>query len=112
MLVIRFQRIGRKNDPAFRIVVTEKRSKPKATGIELLGSFRPKTKETRINRERILYWLMHGAKASARVHNLLASAGVISAKKINVSKRPSGSVQIAKDTSPALPTEKAGAPEE
>lgn len=87
MLVIRFQRVGRKNDPAFRIVLTEKRSKPKSGEIEILGSFHPKTKETRLKNERILYWLSKGAKASPRVHNLLISKGVIRGKKIDVAKK-------------------------
>lgn len=87
MLVIRFQRVGRKNDPAFRIVVTEKRSKPKSGELEILGSFHPKTKETRIRAERILHWLSKGAAPSPRVHNLLISRGVIKGKKIPVSPR-------------------------
>lgn len=84
MLVIRFQRVGRTNDPAFRIVVTEKRSKPKSGGVELLGSYQPKTKHTVLKNERILYWLSRGAKASPTVHNLLISKGVLSGKKISV----------------------------
>lgn len=87
MLKIRFQRVGRKNDPAFRIVVTERRSKPKSGGVELLGSFHPKTKETRLESERILYWLSKGALASPRVHNLLVSKGVIQKPKISVVKK-------------------------
>ena len=88
MLVIRFQRVGRKNDPAFRVVVTEKRSKPKSGEHEILGSFHPKTKETHLKRERILYWLSQGAKLSPRVHNLLIREGVITGKKIDVAKHP------------------------
>lgn len=86
MLVIRFQRVGRRNDPAFRIVVTEKRSKPKSGGLEILGSYHPKTKENTLKRERILYWLSKGAQASPTVHNLLISKGLISGKKISVVK--------------------------
>ena len=86
MLMIRFQRVGRKNDPAFRIVLAEKRSKPKSGEMEILGSFHSKTKETRLKSERILYWLSKGAKSSARVHSILISKGVISGKKINVAK--------------------------
>ncbi len=87
MLVIRFQRTGRKNDPAFRIVVTEKRSKPKSGELEILGSFHPKTKETVLENERILYWLSQGAKASPRAHNLFISKGIIQGEKIDVSSK-------------------------
>lgn len=86
MLVIRFQRVGRKNDPAFRVVLTEKRSKPKSGEIETLGSFHPKTKDLRLKNERILYWLSKGAKASPRVHNILITEGVVTGKKISIVK--------------------------
>ena len=84
MLTIRFQRVGRKNDPAFRVVLTEKRSKPKSGEIEILGSFHPKTKETRLKAERISYWLSKGAKASPSVWNLLVRQGTVQGKKIHV----------------------------
>ena len=85
MLVIRFQRRGRTNDPAFRVVVTEKRSKPKSGELEILGSYHPKTKETSLEGERILYWISKGAQPSPTVHNLLVSKGVLTGvKKVNV----------------------------
>lgn len=84
MLVIRLQRVGRKNDPAYRLVVTEKRSKPKSGGTELLGSYHPKTKAVILKNERILYWLSRGAKTSPTVHNLLVANRVLQKKKINV----------------------------
>ena len=99
MLKIRFQRVGRKNDPAFRIVVTERRSKPKSGGVELLGSFHPKTKETRLEVERIRYWLSQGAEASPRVHNLLVTQGVIQAPKINVVPKTAASASAPETAS-------------
>lgn len=89
MLMIRFQRVGRRGDPAFRIVLAEKRSKPKTNGIERLGSYHPKTKETVLNGERILYWISKGAKPSATIHNLLISKGIIKGKKMPVASRAS-----------------------
>ena len=84
--MIRFQRVGRKNDPAFRLVVTEKRSKPKSGELEILGSRHPKTKETVLKNERVLHWLSRGAKMSPTAQNLLISKGVIKGKKIAVTK--------------------------
>ena len=84
MLMLKFQRVGRTNDPAFRIVVTEKRSKPKSGEHEILGSFHPKTKATNLKKERILYWLSVGAKATPRVHNLLVSQKLIEGKKVPI----------------------------
>lgn len=88
MLMIRFQRVGRTNDPAFRVVLTEKRSKPKSGELEILGSFHPKTKATLLKSDRITYWISKGAKTSPRVHNLLITQGVIQGKKINVVRAP------------------------
>ena len=54
MLMIRFQRIGRKNDPAFRIAVLEKTSGPKAGKyVDLVGSYNPKTKATTVLAEKV-----------------------------------------------------------
>lgn len=86
MLMIRFQRVGRTNDPAFRIVLAEKRSKPKSGEIEILGNFYPKTKAINMDAARILYWLSKGAKASPRVHNLLITHKIITGTKVNVVK--------------------------
>ncbi|QQG45074.1 MAG: 30S ribosomal protein S16 [Candidatus Sungiibacteriota bacterium] len=100
MLVIRFQRIGRKNDPAFRIVVTERRSKPKSGELEILGSYQPKTKETVLKNERILYWISKGAKVSDTVHNLLISKGVIKGSKINTVKTIQATIKESEAKTP------------
>ena len=83
MLKIRMQRIGRKNMPAFRIIVAEHTRGPKTGNIvEKVGTYNPKTKEKQFNADRIKHWLSVGAQASATVHNMLVTAGIISGKKI------------------------------
>lgn len=85
MLKIRLQRIGRKNDPSFRVVVIEHTRGPKSGDfVERVGSHNPKTKKTDLNADRITHWLSVGAQASGRVHNMLVSAGIIKADKVNV----------------------------
>lgn len=81
MLVIRFQRVGRRNDPAYRMVVAERRSKPHCIGTEVVGSYHPKTKHTILKSERILYWIGKGAQVSDTVHNLLVRKGVVKGSK-------------------------------
>ena len=104
--MIRLQRVGRKNDPAYRVAVTEKRSKPQSGAHEILGSFHPKTKATVLKNERILYWLSKGAQASSTVHNMLVTKGVIQGKKVNVVKaRP-----VVKETTPVTEAAKEAAP--
>lgn len=86
--MIRFQRVGRRNDPAYRMVVTERRSKPHSIGVETVGSYHPKTKHTVLASERILHWISKGAQVSDTVHNLLVKKAVIKAKKRSVAKVP------------------------
>lgn len=75
--MIRFQRVGRRNDPSFRVVVVEKKSRPQSGGIEIVGSYHPKTKEIVLKNERIVYWLSQGAQVSSTVHRLLVAKNVI-----------------------------------
>lgn len=85
MLKIRMQRIGRKNNPAFRVVVAEHTRSPKAGNfLERLGSYNPKTKERVLDAERIKHWMSKGAQASGTMHNMLISAGIITGTKVNV----------------------------
>jgi small subunit ribosomal protein S16 len=85
MLAIRLQRVGRKNDPAFRLIVTESTRGPKSGKyVELLGSYHPKTKATNLKPERIKHWMSVGAQVSGTAHNLLIKNDVIQGKKINV----------------------------
>lgn len=86
MLKIRLQRVGRRHEPSFRVVVTESTRGPKSGDfIEILGNHNPKQKEiTQLKADRIKYWISKGAQVSGTVHNLLIAHGVIEGKKINV----------------------------
>lgn len=85
MLMIRFQRIGRTNDPAFRIVVLEKERAAKAGNIvELLGTYNPRSKALTLNEERVKHWIAQGAQPTGSIHNLLVNKSVIQGKKVNV----------------------------
>ena len=88
MLKIRLQRIGRKNDPAFRAVLTDSKNSTKSGKfLEILGTYNPKiSKENRTNfkSDRIKHWLSKGAQLSDTMHNFLVRDGVIQGKKINV----------------------------
>lgn len=85
MLKIRMQRIGRINQPAYRIVVTEHTAAPQAGKfVEKIGTYNPKTKLRTLDEARAKYWISVGAQPSGTVHNMLISAGVMSGKKVNV----------------------------
>jgi small subunit ribosomal protein S16 len=83
MLVIRFLRTGKKNQPSFRIVVTDKKRAPQSGRfLEMVGFYNPLTKEKNLNKERIKHWLTLGAQPSERVYNLLIEEKIIEGKKI------------------------------
>ncbi len=85
MLKIRLKRVGRKHDPSFRIIVTEKHLGPKSGKyIENVGFYNVLKGEKDIQGERVKYWIGKGAQVSDTVHNLLVSEGVIEGKKKNV----------------------------
>ncbi len=84
MLSIRFQRVGRRNNASYRIVVAEKRQKTKGKCLEVLGYYNPYTKKASFKVERINYWLSKGAKLSGSVNNLLINNKIIKGKKQNV----------------------------
>ena len=97
MLVIRFSRIGKKNQPSFKIVAIDKNRPPKSGRFaQELGFWNPLTKEKKLNSERIKYWLSVGAKPSAAVYNLLVKEGILKGKKIPVHKKKKESSQSPK----------------
>ena len=85
MLMMRLQRVGRKNDPSFRIVVTDKRTGPKSDKhVDRLGSYHPRQNRVQLDPEKAKDWLSKGVQPSDTVHNILVSQKVITGKKVNV----------------------------
>lgn len=83
--MIRLQRVGRKNDPSFRVVVTDsKNAARRGLPTEVIGSYDARKGKPEINADRATYWLSVGAQASGTVHNMLIDAGVLKGKKVNV----------------------------
>ena len=68
------QRTGRKNDPHFRVIVTDSKRSPKTGNyVENIGFYNPKAGEFKIDADRAKHWLKVGAKTSDTVHNFLVS---------------------------------------
>jgi small subunit ribosomal protein S16 len=91
MLMIRLQRVGRKHDPSFRVVVTQSKNSTKSGRfLEVVGSHNPKTKMTDLKADRIQEWMKNGAQVSDTIRNMLITKGIITGKKVNVlpKKRP------------------------
>lgn len=89
MLKIRLFRVGKKKQPAYKIVVTDRRNPPSGGRFrEQVGTYNPLTKQKTFNQDRIKYWLSVGAQPSDTVHNLLVKEGIVEGKKIDVHKKP------------------------
>lgn len=85
MLKIRLQRVGRKAEPSFRLVLTDSKNSTKSGKyLEILGNYDARRGEkSEFKAERISHWISKGAQTSATVHNLLVTKKIINGKKIN-----------------------------
>lgn len=86
MLMIRLQRVGRKNVPTFRVVLTDSKNSTKSGRfLEIMGAYDAREGGIKqVKADRIKHWLSVGAQASGTVHNLLISEKIITGKKVNV----------------------------
>lgn len=114
MLTIRLHRIGKTNQPSFKIVVVDKRRSAAAGGFrEEIGTINRLTKQIKLNKERVTYWISKGAQPSPTVNNLLVSQKLIEGKKIAVHKQPKKKEETAKTTAaPATAAADQAAPAE
>ncbi len=74
MLTLRLRRMGARNRPYYRIVVSDSRLTARAKVLEELGSYDPVAgpESFSVNRERANYWIGRGASASTTIRSLLA----------------------------------------
>jgi small subunit ribosomal protein S16 len=72
-LKIRLSRFGTKNEPHFRVLVTEQRSRRDGDGVEQIGAYNPRAKGNplSIKIDRYDYWVSKGAKPSDTLHSLV-----------------------------------------
>lgn len=113
MLKMRLQRIGRRNDAAFRLIVTDSRRGPKSgKHIDRIGSYNPKLDQIQIDADKAKAWIGKGVQVSDTVHNLLVGEGVIEGKKRNVLPRKAPIVREDTDeNAAATDSERVEAPE-
>ena len=73
MLTIRLRRMGNRNRPFYRVVVSDSRKTPTASAVEEVGWYNPISDppEVRIDAERVEHWVGVGAKPSRTVLKLL-----------------------------------------
>lgn len=97
MLKMRLQRIGRKNDPSYRVVVTDSRNAAKrGRNVDLIGSYNAKMNAITIDGEKAKDWIAKGVQPSDTVYNLLITKKIIEGKKRNALSRKSPIIDEAK----------------
>jgi len=74
MLAIKLKIVGRRNQRSFRVIVQEARSKLGGKFVEDLGWFDPHTNQFKLNKERLKYWIEHGAQPTRSAARLLAKS--------------------------------------
>lgn len=73
MLKIRLRRMGSRNAPFYRVVVSDSRQTPLSSAVEEIGHYNPtKTPEVfTIDQDRVDHWLARGAQLSDTVKALI-----------------------------------------
>jgi small subunit ribosomal protein S16 len=122
MLMVRLQRVGKKHEPVFRLVLTDSKNGPKSGKFqEILGNFDARRSEkAEFKLDRVKYWMSKGAQLSDTVHNLFVERKFIEGKKINVlpkktpivSEKAAEEVKAASAPSSVVPKEEAAPAEE
>jgi len=74
MLKIRLRRMGARNRPYYRIVVSDSRRTPRAEVLEELGFYDPVSEPVTLSldRGRARHWIERGASLSPTVRSLLS----------------------------------------
>jgi small subunit ribosomal protein S16 len=70
-------RMGKKKQPTYRVVAADSRSPRDGRFIEIVGTYDPRLEPSaiKIDNERAVHWLRHGAQPTERVAKLLKISG-------------------------------------
>ena len=113
---MRLQRVGRKHETAFRLVLTDSKNSTKSGRFkEILGSYDPRKSTDLLKVDRIKHWLALGIKPTDSVHNFLVTHKIIEGKKKNVLSKKTPIIKEAPVVEAApepTPAESPVAPEE
>ncbi|MFN3217638.1 MAG: 30S ribosomal protein S16 [Acidimicrobiales bacterium] len=74
---LRLMRMGKKKQPTYRVVAADARSPRDGRFIEIVGIYEPRRDPShiKIDNERAVHWLRHGAQPTERVEKLLKISG-------------------------------------
>lgn len=73
MLAIRLNRIGKKKQPFYRVVVIDKRRPRDGRFVDVVGTYNPlkDPPEVKLDAERLKHWLSQGAQPSETVQTFI-----------------------------------------
>ncbi len=71
MVKIRLAKVGRKNDPFYRVVAIDEAKKNIGRALAVLGYWNPRKKLVDIKKDQVTAWTLKGAQVSAAVKKLL-----------------------------------------
>jgi small subunit ribosomal protein S16 len=78
LLRIRLARVGKKKQPAYRVIVADARSPRDGRYVEIVGHYNPisNPKVFEVNEDKVRDWIAKGAQPSDPVQRLLKNHGV------------------------------------
>lgn len=105
-------RMGKKKQPTYRIVAADARSPRNGRFIEIVGAYdpRPDPSVVRVDNERALHWLRHGAQPTDRVRKLLRISGAWDAFESGAPLPPAPAAPPQPSAPAASPPQPASAP--
>ena len=114
MLMIRLRRMGARNAPFFRVVVSDSRRAMTALAVEEIGYYDPRctSPEVVIDGERVAYWVGRGARLSPTVTRLVRGVRPSRAAAPAPAAPPVESIAVEATAAEAAPAVEAAAPAE
>lgn len=109
MLTMRLQRVGKKNQPSYRIVLAEKHRAATKKIVELLGHYNPRTKEFGVKNEgRLKYWISQHIELSPTLRNLLITKGMLQGEKVKAWRPKPKPAEASAEAGPKMKPAPAG----
>ena len=71
MVIIRLSRFGRKKAPFYRVIAVDSSKKTTGKYLQVLGTWNPAKKESKIDKDKVKIWIGKGAQISVGVKKLL-----------------------------------------
>ena len=97
---LRLKRMGAKKRPFYRIVAADSRSSRDGRFIEVVGTYNPiaNPAQVKIDEEKVMYWLGHGAIATDTVKTIFSKEGILTKFAMTKTKKAVKKLPAKKET--------------